>query len=501
MKASVIIPPSIKPFYPVYTAGILSDILRNQNVETSVIDSNLLFFEHIYQDNLDIFVNNKWILITSKNISESVNALRCDSMNQFDEDLYKKAYFEIMVRNTALNMYIEGIRFGFFDVRINLNDLTIEQVLFEREMNNTFEKMFETFMPVIDSDIIFLSVMSVEQLYFSYILSKVLKKRNNCKMVVGGPYFQDQDSVNYDLLLNWFDCVCLGDAELVFPEIISSYKRQKGLYSTKGTVSRIDGTLVVTNTCRSRNADVSKYLMSRDDFKNNHYFYPIERIPLLTSRECCYGKCTFCTNKGKTHHGCRIKKISEVINEVKYIKTTEKDVVEFIDDNMHAKYLLSFAQMVFDSRLKLKWISNSRFYEEYLLYDNCELLHKSGCKKLFLGLESYNQTTLDSMAKGTNVDNIIPILKNIKSSGIKTHISILFGFPGETFAEAEITKEFLYSNLELIDIAEINCFVDHGEKFGSEVLYDAKKITQETRNIIKQQGKDPSFYNIYKCMV
>lgn len=503
IKASVIIPPTIKPYAPLYTAGYLADIIRKQNINVKIIDANLLFFNHIYNDTINLYTEKGIVKIESKNMLNSINLLKCSlSIDVLDQKSFKKIYYEIRLRNLILNKYYNNIDFRFFDVKLKREIDRITDVLLDDFGDCFVTKLFADFMPQVYCEIMFFTVMSIEQLYFSYIISKIYKnQKGSPKLVIGGPLFALFDKEDYAKLLKYFDCVCIGDAELVFPEILQSFLDCGSFVSNKGIVSRLSDEIVFSNKKVCTINDMLTYEFDRHDFDKYQYYYPINRIPVLTSRECCYGKCLFCTNKGKLLHGCRIKKIDRVLNELIKINSNENQLIDFIDDNIHAKILIQLSKDILARHIDVKWISNTRFYKEYLEYENCKLLYRSGCQKLFIGLESYNQKTLDAMNKGIDAKDVIPILKNFRATGIKTHISVLFGFPGETEEEAKRTQSFIYSNISLIDIVEINCFVNHGEIYNDVALYDAVEMTRETRKFVERMGKDPTYYNILKSVL
>ena len=88
----------------------------------------------------------------------------------------------------------------------------------------------------------------------------------------------------------------------------------------------------------------------------------------------------------------------------------------------------------------------------------CRIMRQAGCLQVGFGLESYNQRVLDLMKKGTQVAEVIPILKRFRDAGIRTHLNIMIGFPTETLEEAEETKRFLDENRHLYHSFGIQTF-------------------------------------------
>jgi len=62
-----------------------------------------------------------------------------------------------------------------------------------------------------------------------------------------------------------------------------------------------------------------------------------------------------------------------------------------------------------------------------------ELMKKAGFRLLLFGLESANQKTLDRLDKGIRKEDIVESCKLASKSGLYPHLTIMFGYPWETF--------------------------------------------------------------------
>ena len=77
--------------------------------------------------------------------------------------------------------------------------------------------------------------------------------------------------------------------------------------------------------------------------------------------------------------------------------------------------------------------------EEFL-----ELAARSGCKQLFIGLESISQSSMNEVHKGFNhVENYARIIERIHAHGIAVQAGIVFGFDHDTDAVFDETLDFL----------------------------------------------------------
>ena len=92
-----------------------------------------------------------------------------------------------------------------------------------------------------------------------------------------------------------------------------------------------------------------------------------------------------------------------------------------------------------------------------------ELAARSGCKQLFIGLESISQASVNEVSKAFNrVDEYAQAIERIHSHGISVQAGIVFGFDHDTEAVFEETLDFL----EAIRSAERN--VQHPDAFSRD---------------------------------
>jgi radical SAM superfamily enzyme YgiQ (UPF0313 family) len=166
-------------------------------------------------------------------------------------------------------------------------------------------------------------------------------------------------------------------------------------------------------------------------------------VPLMTTRGCPY-HCDFCcvTNLfGKT-----IRHIP-VGNIVRDIQISGAKNFIFLDDNIIGDAEYAKALFAAIKPLKIKWGGQASVS---LLVGDDELLQlaaDSGCKVLFIGIESVSEEQLKSFRKSIKeIANLESALKKIKKTGILIHASIVFGFENDTKETFNETVRFLIKN-------------------------------------------------------
>ena len=172
----------------------------------------------------------------------------------------------------------------------------------------------------------------------------------------------------------------------------------------------------------------------RDLFKSRKYI-PYQVIQ--TMRGCPY-PCEFCsvsTANGKT---LRMRPVNDVLGEA---KTLGRRLL-FADDNVmiHRKYADELFNRLAD--LGKSWVgqcSLAAIQHE----PNIALMAKSGCKALFVGLESIDEATLTLTGKRQNKpQRYDEIIGRLHDYGISTWASFVFGFDTDDTEVFDRTVEF-----------------------------------------------------------
>lgn len=145
---------------------------------------------------------------------------------------------------------------------------------------------------------------------------------------------------------------------------------------------------------------------------------PGHLTPIMTSRGCPYN-CNFCSVTSMFGRKYRFRSTESVIEELEQYKHRS---IFFYDDhffaNMYrAKHLM---EEMIRKKITPKWIAQSRLE---IAKDNeaLELMKKSGCFTLCIGLESTNEETLKKYNKRQSVKQIKESIKKLKKYGIRVH--------------------------------------------------------------------------------
>ena len=163
---------------------------------------------------------------------------------------------------------------------------------------------------------------------------------------------------------------------------------------------------------------------------------------VLFATRGCPSQCKFCAIAVMYPHKHRRRPIPEVAAE---FASFRGKVIIFWDDNIAGD--LAYARALFHAIAPYrKWWSSQASIHAARDQRFLEAAAKSGCKQLFLGLESISQPSMTEVNKGFNqVNEYHRLIERIHSYGIAVQVGIIFGFDHDTPAIFAETLDFLES--------------------------------------------------------
>lgn len=257
----------------------------------------------------------------------------------------------------------------------------------------------------------------------------------------GGANCADGMGTSLLRLFPYIDYVCPGEGDLAFPALVEAIFNDGSTSTIPGMLSRHEVTDAQAIPVRPvLNLDTLPYTDFTDYFTQLKQFNPpseIEiNIPMETARGCWWGQvhqCTFC-GLNSIDLRFRSKSTHRVLNEVICIKEEygNEYSLQITDNILDYRYFQTLLPELVERALGLKF-----FWEikANLKREQIALLTEAGVMSIQPGIESFSDTILGMMRKGTTCLQNIQTLKWSKQFGIKVGWNILYGFPGEDPAE------------------------------------------------------------------
>jgi anaerobic magnesium-protoporphyrin IX monomethyl ester cyclase len=256
-------------------------------------------------------------------------------------------------------------------------------------------------------------------------------------VVIGGSHV----TFMADEALAHVDYVARGEGgEHIMLELIEAMSGARALDDVAGLSFLRDGT-AVHNPLRDRCADLDE--LPFPDLRLLVGNEKLNTTPIMTSWGCPFA-CNFCSVTAMFGRKYRFRSAESVIAEIKDKRPSR---IFFYDDNMAAdkKRLKSLLRMMIADGLVIPWSAQVRtdvVRDRELL----ELMRKSGCEIVYLGLESVNQETLDGFEKSQTVDDIVQGIRLLHEYGIKSHGMFVLGADTDTVQTVRDTVAFAIKN-------------------------------------------------------
>jgi radical SAM superfamily enzyme YgiQ (UPF0313 family) len=274
-------------------------------------------------------------------------------------------------------------------------------------------------------------------------------------VVMGGPHVTEEpdEALGRDGGQRHADAIALGEADETWPRIIEDVVRGE----LKETYAPVD------ETGKERKPSLQPYPVIPWDTIDLDQFNWVPKfvsrlterygsgvsyfntIPMESGRGCPYG-CEFCTVTGFFGDSIRFRSNESVVDELLLMKRrAEKDrgkiIVFFIDDNfaINKNRTKSLLRDIITANAQLPWIaqiSANLLRDEELL----DLMQESGCKWVFIGMESIDPENLADVNKSFNKPNeYATVLNNLARRGIYAMTSFIFGLDNDTPGVADRT--------------------------------------------------------------
>ncbi len=230
------------------------------------------------------------------------------------------------------------------------------------------------------------------------------------------------------------DIVVVGEAEVTWPRVLRDFEAELRYPTGHHVVDTQVGLSVEVLATGSRiyrcatPASLVGLPTARRDLIHNGGWnrWWATRGAIIATRGCPH-RCDYCTIPvlyPKSQH-MRFRPVEEVAAEIASIP--DKGIV-FWDDNLGANP--KYAKALFRAIAPLnKWWTSQTTMSSIQDDEFLELAAASGCKALFVGLESINQHSLNQTHKGHNqVSGYRGLMERFHAHGIALQAGVIFGF-------------------------------------------------------------------------
>lgn len=365
------------------------------------------------------------------------------------------------------------------------------RVTADREANLFAEHWEEEVFPALERrapDLVGITITNRQQILPGLMLARALRSRGHF-VVIGGTVFTKFAgalSRRPEFFSTFADGVVVYEGETAILELQAQLGGGRDLSRVPNLLYLERGEVRATPT----HVEDVEALPSPDfgGLPLNSYLAPELTLPILTGKGCYFNRCKFCDIPYINHisrKAYRLRSPERIAADVESLEArfgASRFVIT--DEALSPRLLLELADVLPPAERSGWSFTGYARLEEGFTPQTCRRIRAMGMRKLFFGLESASQVTLDHMDKGVDVQRVPAVLRACRDAGINFHIFSIIGFPEETEASARETFAFFVDNAEVIDHPG-NSFDIH--PFGLE-LRTAYWEEREERGVVVRVG-------------
>jgi len=307
--------------------------------------------------------------------------------------------------------------------------------------------------------VIGLSAMFDSQLPMTHALARAIKSlAPTIKVILGGSAF-NRNGLEAVLGAPYIDFVGLKDGEELLIGLMDALARGETEPDLPGlNFRRADGGFTIRDDTKPLRQDQVPPA-DFDDYDLGAYFTPRLVLPVLTSRGCYWARCTFC-NAFDVYAGRYTAKTP--VHAVDEMEAHQRryGVRHFymVDKMISPARFRKMGEEILARGLDLTYYGLSKPTADFTP-DILDVMFRSGCRYVHWGQESGSDRILDRMDKGNTAAESGATLRAAAAAGIRNHLFMIVGFPGEGIDELAETVRFLVDNAAAVDQVQCGPFV------------------------------------------
>lgn len=271
-------------------------------------------------------------------------------------------------------------------------------------------------------------------------------KGSGAHTVIGGPHvtFMDEDTLREP----YVDFVVRGEGEVTTAELADAIGGGGSFGHIKG-LSYLDDGVLVRNPDREPATELDSMPLPARDLLDMSLYRRAEmarrKLTSVISSRGCPSACSFCSSSRFSGRRWRPRSVDSLISEIKLV-TGEYGFggVAFLDDNLtlDPKRVIELSKAIISEGLDIRWWCFSRVDTVVRNPEMVGWMGRSGCRYVFMGIESANQDSIDSYLKKFSTAQAKEAVGMLKDAGIETLGAYIIGAPDETREMIEDTIRY-----------------------------------------------------------
>ena len=285
------------------------------------------------------------------------------------------------------------------------------------------------------------------------IVEFIRRHNRDTKIIIGGPFVHNQAEMSDSRTLSAFFKYIGADIYVVSQEGECTLARVLEALRTNGPLEFIPNLIFrdgprLTDTGRQAESNALTENMVQYELFGRREFNGF--VSVRTAKSCPFS-CSFCgfPQRAGKYNYIPVEMVEQELDAISRVGGIH--TVTFIDDtfNVPMKRFKELMQMMIRKDYGFRW--NSYLRSDHADAECIDLMQKSGCEGVFLGVESGSDQILKSMNKTSRRADYERVISQLKDRGIITHANLIVGFPGETL-------DTLAETIDLIETARPDFF-------------------------------------------
>lgn len=178
--------------------------------------------------------------------------------------------------------------------------------------------------------------------------------------------------------------------------------------------------------------------------------FPMHKYPnhvLLTSRGCPFS-CSFCAAPVINGSRWYYRSIPDVIDEMSALRTDFGDKLFHLNDDnftLRRERVLEFCELLLKKNNNFRWVAQgvrADRVDSRLL----RLMHKAGCQRISIGVESADPSVLAAIGKKESVSQIEKAIHLARDAGLEVLSMFVIGTSSDSLAATRKSFEFVRRN-------------------------------------------------------
>ncbi|HEV2435653.1 MAG TPA: radical SAM protein [Verrucomicrobiae bacterium] len=283
------------------------------------------------------------------------------------------------------------------------------------------------------------------RLYFDEVreLAEMVRQHFAGPLILGGTGFSVSPQGWMRRLMP--DCGVIGEGERAFPEVLARLEAGRSLEGIEGVVTRGGNDGLNAMPARAIEPLAQLPMPAHELCRYQRYLRRGGFVGVQTKRGCPF-KCAYCIYPQLEGRRYRLRPPEAVVDEVAAVASRGKSRHFFFVDSVFndpRRHALAICRELARRRLPVQWSAfcNPTGFDAELAH----AMKAGGCNGVEFGLDVASDKMLLALNKPFGQEETRTALQAAHDAGLPMAIYLLFGGPGETWADVEDTQNFLNS--------------------------------------------------------